>query len=67
MTIESRMKPAAEASFAPSDEYTSEFIKDGAYVKPAARNPTICQEVSTLETNEENGLSYSHVVRLCRV
>ena len=51
MTIESRMKPAAEASFAPSDEYTKVLIKDGAYVKPAAKKPTICRVVSTLQTS----------------
>jgi len=51
MTIESRMKPAADASFAPSDEYTRVLINDGAYVKPAAKNPTICHDISTLETS----------------
>lgn len=70
MTIESRMKPAADASLAPSEEYTRVLIKDGAYVKPAAKNPTIYYDVSMLvigEWKSWNGLSYSHMVRLCRV
>ena len=52
MTMESKMKPAAEASFAPSDEYTKMLIRDGAYVKPTARKPTICHEVSTFSASK---------------
>jgi len=40
MTIDSRMKPAAEASLAPSEEYTKTFIMDGMYTRPTAKNPT---------------------------
>lgn len=70
MTIESRMNPAADASVAPSEEYTRVLIKDGAYVKPAAKNPTIYHDISTLDIGEGdqcNGSSYSHMVRLCRI
>lgn len=47
MTIERRMKPAAEASLAGSGEYTKVFTMAVAYVRPAARNPTIWRGVST--------------------
>ena len=42
MTIESNMKPAADASLAPSDEYTKSLMIAVEYVRPAARNPTTC-------------------------
>jgi hypothetical protein len=43
MTMERRMKPAADASLAGSVEYTNVFTMAVAYVRPAARNPTTCQ------------------------
>lgn len=43
MTMERRMKPAAEASLAGSVEYTNVFTIAVAYVRPAAKKPTTCR------------------------
>jgi hypothetical protein len=45
--MESRMKPAAAASKAAMDEYTSELTELVVNTKPAARKPTIYQAVSS--------------------
>lgn len=39
-TMESKMKPAAAASFAPSAEYTRAFTTELVNTRPAAKNPT---------------------------
>ena len=52
MTIERRMKPAADASLAGSAEYTKVFTMAVEYVRPAARKPTTCEAVSTYAVTE---------------
>jgi len=44
--IDSRMNPAAAASKAAMDEYTSELTDEVVKTRPAARKPTIYVEVS---------------------
>jgi hypothetical protein len=42
--MESRMKPAAAASFAPLEEYMRELTAEVVNTKPAARKPVILEK-----------------------
>ena len=46
--MESRMKPAAAASFAPLEEYMRELTAEVVNTKPAARKPVILKNKKKL-------------------
>jgi hypothetical protein len=65
-TMDSRMKPAAAASFAPLEEYTRELTDEVVNTRPAARNPTIC-DLLVAGSDGPWCCTYSDAIRLLSI
>lgn len=64
-TMDSKMKPAAAASFAPSAEYTKAFTTELVKTRPADKNPTTFPQLAMFPTQLPESIAYRNVIGLC--